>query len=576
MNKTPNKFDEFIDNYPRESLQLGLVLACFIWLTPVSLLSGMMYLLLSKIFKVRWWVMLSIGVLIALELVGVRIYQSGHFDLHRYIREGFAVNKLIWRALLRHQGAYAFHVLMKYGMDYMISLPVLFAGILNLCDLMKDNPHKKMIDALQRGEHIHHHKELSDKQIEKSIKKVDESKYDGTVLGVSRYTGKPAVIPDHFVNQIVLVLGTTGSGKTITLRRFYGRAIRQGYPLIVVDGKPTEENVNWLQSRAKACGKPFYGFNCGDYAHYDALSDGGYTELKDKIISLKDEWENDYYRSIAEDYLQAVFQVLLQKSEPFDLKRVVQCLDHGVLQDVVREMNDPVLAKRIGMLVGYDKKDITGLQAHLSLLIHSELGEYFTHSDNEFSLKRAIAENAIVYFALPALRFPSFSKVLGKLVINDLKAIIDRQDRDHKRVFMVFDEFSVFAGEQVLNLVNMGRGKGVHAIFGTQGLADLNRVDDDFKSQVLNCANTIICHRLNDQESAEAVAGWMGTQDTFTVTAQFDLEKAGAGLGSIKADKGYIVHPEQIKQGLRTGDAFWASKVGSGRWGKVRVWYQTG
>ncbi len=61
---------------------------------------------------------------------------------------------------------------------------------------------------------------------------------------------------------------------------------------------------------------------------------------------------------------------------------------------------------------------------------------------------------------------------------------------------MVFDEFSVFAGDQVLNLVNMGRGKGVHAIFGTQGIADLNTVNDNFKSQMLNCANTIICHQV--------------------------------------------------------------------------------
>ena len=103
---------------------------------------------------------------------------------------------------------------------------------------------------------------------------------------------------------------------------------------------------------------------------------------------------------------------------------------------------------------------------------------------------------------------------------------------------------------------NMGRGKGVHAVFGTQGLADLSRVDAEFKSQVLNCANTIICHRLNDQESAEAVSAWMGTEDTFTVTAQFDPSQQGMGLGSIRADKTYIVHPEAIKQGLRTGEAY--------------------
>ncbi len=62
----------------------------------------------------------------------------------------------------------------------------------------------------------------------------------------------------------------------------------------------------------------------------------------------------------------------------------------------------------------------------------------------------------------------------------------------------------------------MGRGKGVHALFGTQGIADLNTVSNNFKSQMLNCTNTIICHRLNDQESAEAVAGWMALRTHLT------------------------------------------------------------
>lgn len=221
---------------------------------------------------------------------------------------------------------------------------------------------------------------------------------------------------------------------------------------------------------------------------------------------------------------------------------MAECLDHGTLSDIARETKDADSERRVAMLGGYDKKDIQGLRAHINLLVHSELGSYLLIDEKTFSIKQAIEEDAVVYFALPALRFPSFSKVLGKLVINDLKAVIDR-DGHHKRVFMMFDEFSVFAGEQVLNLVNMGRGKGVHAVFGTQGLADLSRVDPEFKSQVLNCANTIICHRLNDQESAEAVSAWMGTEDTFNVTAQYDPNQKGMGLGSIRADKAYIVHP---------------------------------
>ena len=85
----------------------------------------------------------------------------------------------------------------------------------------------------------------------------------GTVLGISKYSGECSTVPDKDVNQVVMVLGTTGSGKTITLRRFYQRAITQGYPLIVVDGKPDVDNIAWLMKLAEQHGRRFFGFNCG-------------------------------------------------------------------------------------------------------------------------------------------------------------------------------------------------------------------------------------------------------------------------------------------------------------------------
>src|SRR5262249_30852688 len=149
-------------------------------------------------------------------------------------------------------------------------------------------------------------------------------------------------------------------------------------------------------------------------------------ELKDKIISLKDVWENDYYKSVAEDYLQTTFEVLLKSKKPYGLKKVIECLDYENLTLLVRELSDEKLMQRVKRLENYDRKDITGLQAHLSLLIHSELGEYFELNEKTFNLTNIVKNNGIVYFALPALRFPGFAKVLGKLVINDIKATIDR------------------------------------------------------------------------------------------------------------------------------------------------------
>lgn len=566
-----NRFDEYINAHPRQSLQLLVIALCLIWQSPVCVLGVALYLILAKLCRLPWWGVLIMGLFVAAIIMLIDAYYASHLvNLYDYLAIGFALNKIFWKKLITCHGSCAFAYLYQYATSYLFGLPLLFAGILSTIDLIQDNPHQKIIQALHKGKHVNDQKELTDKKVESLLKRLHDQS-DGTVLGVSKYTGKTVVLPDYFVNQIVLVLGTTGGGKTITLRRFYKRAIFKGYPLIVVDGKPTDDNVAWLQQLSQKHKRPFYGFNCANYAHYDPLANGGYTELKDKMISLKDQWENDYYRSIAEDYLQTTFEALLLSKKSFDMKRVVECLNHDELLDLAREIENEALLKRVVALESYDRKDITGLQAHLNLLIHSELGQFFSKSENLFTLQQAIAEDAVVYFALPALRFPSFSKVLGKLVINDLKAVIDRPNSDHKRIFMVFDEFSVFAGEQVLNLVNMGRGKGVHAVFGTQGLADLNKVDENFKNQILNCANTLICHRLNDQESAETISAWMGTRDTFTVTAQIDGRHSDSVLGTVRADKGYIIHPESIKQALRTGEAFYASKVGRFQWDKVRV-----
>ncbi len=569
MNDFEDRFNEYINTHPKESLQILLFVVCFIWMSSVAVIGLVLYLIVSKLSKYPWWSSLAVGASLALGSILIHQYVYG-MEAKTYLAYGFTINKVFWKLLFKRSDFSALTFLFHYAGGYIICFSPLLAGMLTTIELIKESPHKSIIDSIQKGEHYQEKKELPAKKIDQALQRLSGSHPDGVLLGVSTYTAKSIVIPDHFINQIVLVLGTTGSGKTVTLRRFYQRAIRNGYPLIIIDGKPTQDNINWLKSQADKYSRAFYGFNCGNYAHYDPLSNGDCSELKDKIISLKDQWENDYYRSIAEDYLQTTFDVLLQSGAPFDLRKVVKCLDFDTLKTLCRSLKSAELLQRVELLQKYDLKDITGLQAHLNILINSAMGKYFENNDNSFSLEKIINDNAVVFFSLPALRYPSFSKVLGKLVINDIKATIERNE-SNKRIFMVFDEFSVFAGDQVLNLVNMGRGKGVHAVFGTQGIADLNTVNNNFKSQILNCVNTIICHRLNDQEGAEAIASWAGTKDSFTVTAQYDPKNTNASLGSVRSDKTYIIHPESIKKELDTGEAYIVTKLGGFQWHKVRV-----
>ena len=560
-----NKIDDFINANPKICLSLLFIAFLMAWQTLACLLGILVFIFLKKHPFPIWFI-----ILLSLVLIGFELFFS-QISFALFIKNGFYFNGKFLHNLLSNNYATAWKIFSEQLFVHTFCLPFLIAQGLNAIGLIQNPPHAEALKSLQRGQLNTKREELTDEEIKKRLTKINDHAFDGVVLGVSTYTGLPLVIPDYYINQVALVLGTTGSGKTITLRRFYQRAIQKNYPLIIVDGKPDDANIAWLTRLAEKYQRKFYGFNCANYYHYDPLAKGGHTELKDKIISLKDQWENDYYRSIAEDYLQTTFEVLLASKQSLYLKTVVDCLNFDELQTITRSLKSEKLSKRVESLAQYNRADITGLQAHLNILIHSELGKYFDEGENSFNLSQIIADNGIVYFALPALRFPSFSKVLGKLVINDIKAVIDCINNKDKKIFTIFDEFSVFAGEQVLNLVNMGRGKGVHAIFGTQGLADLDRVDNIFKNQVLNCVNTLICHRLNDGESAEGVANWIATEDTFNVTAQLNLRESDGGMGSVKVHKEYIVHPDEIKKGLRVGEAFYVSKVDGFNKNKVRV-----
>ncbi len=552
-----DRLDHYIESHPKESLKLLTIGLVLIWQTVPAILGLVCYFLFKK-YKIKYFVsFISGGILLLAEIFFLKV------NFISYLQMGFHQNVNFWKCIFG-MGAFHYAVWLDFA-----GIPFLLAGLLDIIDYLPESPHKKTMKELQHGLEINS-KELCNKKVDAALKKLCDEQYDGVLLGVSKYTGKPLIIPDKDINQVVLVLGTTGAGKTITLRRFYKRAILKNYPLIIVDGKPDIGNIEWARRLAEQYDRQFIGFNCGNYLPYDPLANGGFTELKDKIISLKDEWSSDYYRSIAEDYLQTTLEVLLKSQKEFDLRKVVECLNYENLGLLVREIKDAELEKKVNSLEHYNRQDITGLQAHLNILIHSELGQFFEKNATTFTLPEAIQQNAVVYFALPALRFPSFSKVLGKLVINDLKAVID-SNSNNKKILTIFDEFSVFAGEQVLNLVNMGREKGVHAIFGTQGLADLDRVDVNFKNQVMNCVNTLICHRLNDQVSAETVARWIGTKDAFTVTAQLDMKQHDAAMGSVRLNKQFIIHPDAVKQELQVGEIFYITKVNKFWWEKAKI-----
>jgi type IV secretory pathway TraG/TraD family ATPase VirD4 len=538
-------------------MYLLLLILLFIAWQSVAALLGVIIFIVVRYYKlptiVLW--LLSFSFVFSSELYNFVNLPANS----QTILNSLKVNITFWKLMFKSNLRTACYYLIHYDWYYLATCPFLMASFLHHIDKLTTSPHAERMKEMAQSK-LPSVKKISRNRIDRILQKTKDEDYDGIVLGASLITGKRVIMPDYYVNQLVLVLGTTGAGKTITLRRFIKRALLKGYPLIIVDGKPTTENVNFAANLAKEHNRTFYGFNCGELNSYNPFSHGGYTELKDKIITLKDRWDNDYYRTVASDYLQTAIEVLIKSGQEITLRSIASCLEFENLTLLLRENKNDELIEKVKSLEQYDRNALTGLQAHLNLLANSELGKYFDTCEHSFTLQDIMDNNGAVYFALPALKFPDFAKTLGKLVINDIKSVIEPLESSSP-IFLIFDEFSVFAGDQVLNLINMGRGKGLHTVLGTQGLADLKRVDPEFESQLLNCVNTIICHRLNHQQSAETISKWIGTTDSYDLTAQIDLKNMATSLGSASANKAFIVHPDDIKQRLCTGETIFVCKI---------------
>ncbi|MCL6477695.1 MAG: DUF853 family protein [Peptococcaceae bacterium] len=402
---------------------------------------------------------------------------------------------------------------------------------------------------------------------------------NGVLLGLNRQTRRPVVLTDTELNQHCLIFGTTGSGKTTTIMNMVESAISRRIPLVLVDGKGASDLGEKAKFLADRYGQPFYLFTMrGESWHYNPLTRGGITGLKDKLISLT-EWTEEHYKKMAERYLQLVFRCFAAAGEKVDLINVARYLDPDALVLLARGISDAEERNRIlNALESFKDPEIRGLAARIAVMTESEIGHLFRDDEKgkTIDLGRAIEENAVVVFLMDSLSFPEYSRLLGRLVVTDLKSVAARQFSDgRKKIYAVFDEFNIFASSAVVDLIGKTRSFGFHVLIGTQSPSDLERAGGGaLVEQVVENCNSYIIHRQNSALNAEKLASVIGTDDSYELTYQ--VQERGiffsgrTGLGSMRQIREFIVHPDEIKR-LGTGEAILVQKTDGFRVVKIKV-----
>lgn len=419
------------------------------------------------------------------------------------------------------------------------------------------------VKRIARGTTKSSGKRFSERKLAVHLAHLKSSAYSsGTIIGVNQQTGHYVELADKDANLHTLAIGTTGSGKTTGIANIIESAIVRSYPLFYIDGKGDLELARRVKQFAFDKGRSFYLFSMvGESLKYNPITFGGFTSKKDRIVELR-HWSEDHYRKIAEGYLQTVFKILEKANVTLDLHSLAKHLTPEPLYQLARDLGEASLVKDIEKLED-KKRDISSLIAEIENIAESELGHLFDCSSGKvITLDKAFSEKAVVYFCLQPLAFPAYAETLGKLIINDIKSLLASllTQSEKIKLYTIFDEFSVFAGDQIVNLVNQGRGVGVHAVLSTQSLSDILRKGDEaLLGQILNNTNNYIIQRQNNPNDAEVLSNLIGTEFAFEVTAQLSVEQGGTGLGSVKQTREFIVHPDEIKR-LTLGQAIFVNK----------------
>jgi conjugal transfer pilus assembly protein TraD len=395
---------------------------------------------------------------------------------------------------------------------------------------------------------------------------------DGRLVVGRDEQGFPVAIPiGDYSGSHTLVLGATGSGKTVSQAWIACRLIERGHGAVVIDPKGDPLLREELRASAEHLGSRFLEWTPEGPFAYNPYAHGTATEIADKALSGEEFTEPHYLRQ-SQRYIGYAVRAMHIAGVTVTPDSLMKSMDPDELEVRARNLPEDDTAKTLAYLDSLSerqKKDLTGVRDRLSILAESDVGPWLdpTGLGDVLDLQQAISERDVVYFRLDSDRRPQVAEMLAAAIVGDLITLVAGMQAEPVPTVVMIDEFSAVAATQVARLFSRARSAGISLILGTQELADLKSVGDGaLREQTLGNVETVVAHRQNVPESAELLSAMGGTRATWITTQQTEqgfMSSGASGKGTRRRGYEFEVHPTRIKQ-LWTGQAV-VITPGSGR-----------
>ena len=325
-----------------------------------------------------------------------------------------------------------------------------------------------------------------------------------------------------------LVVGATGSGKTVTQTWIAVRAIEHGMGAIVIDPKGDRGMRAQIQAASRAAGKTFIEWSPEGSSVYNPFARGSETEIADKALAGERFTEPHYLRQ-AQRYLGHVVRALRRTGIEVSLHGIVEQLDPARLEVLVRDLPEsqaqPTHAY-LDALTVRQRSDLAGVRDRLAILAESEVGQWLhpqTEGVEHFDLLHAARAQAVVYFNLDSDSRPLLTQMLGAAIVQDLQTTVAALQGRPVPTLVVIDEFSAVAAEQVVRLFGRARSAGFSLVLSTQELADLRPPGRErLLEQIMGNLSVLLAHRQVVPDSAKLIGSLAGTKGAWRSSRHSD------------------------------------------------------
>ncbi|WP_027360790.1 type IV secretion system DNA-binding domain-containing protein [Desulforegula conservatrix] len=356
---------------------------------------------------------------------------------------------------------------------------------------------------------------------------ISSKEFNLQIMDKNRYLpfGKDIKLPVAYETKHLLLVGSTGSGKTVLLSRIINAAIKRKNNCVIYDykgdysskffNKKTDHLFNPLDDR---CLK-WNVFN--DIENNDDIEAFSASLIPPAIGS-----DSKFWNDAARDVLTGIIVYLHQNNKKTN-KDIWETITLDI-KDIAELLKKTPGAERGYAYIQYESST-QALNIVGRLIHYTKSFEYLQHIDGSFSIRKWLQDPKFNIFVSNHSNTKDYLKpILSAFVDLMGRHFISLKNDSYRRVFFFLDDFGTLQHlPSILNLQIFGTSKGASVWIGIQDLGQLENIyGKDISSIITRACSNSVYLRVSDPITSQYLSDKIGK-------AVFSVSKERYSMGDL-------------------------------------------